>query len=335
MLASDWLGTRRRQRRPGKVGEVLARTNWWGEVVGALSPNPFIACGVIPRVGATRHRSVIRHNGRKLKTSSGEGSGDTMTSWRHRIVSIAVAVAMPLIAADSQSVANVLPRPIVRLLGVFDDATGDPVGGAQVVDLATKRVAVTSVSGAISLAFLPPGVSVLLIRKIGYAPRFQTVTVSAADTVSITMALEPRAQVLPGVRTTATNTTSGRLATFELHRAGGFGHFLTQDQLEKAEGHLTSDVFRRIPGVWLRFDTRSGAWYVASFRSGGGGTPCPATVVVDGTSMRGPFDGVFDINSIRPEEMAGVEFYAGGATTPIAYGGTQGGGCGTVLIWTR
>lgn len=257
-----------------------------------------------------------------------------MASRRSRIVAAAVAVAMPLIVANAQVTASTPPHPVVRLLGVFDDATGDPVGGAQVVDLATKRIAVTSVSGAISLAFLRPGVSILLIRKIGYAPRLQTVTVSASDTVPITMALEPRAQVLPEVRTTATNTTSGRLAMFEQHRAGGFGHFLTQDQLEKAEGRLTSDVFRRIPGVWLRFDMRSGAWYVASTRSGGGGAPCAATVVVDGMSRRGDFHGAFDINSIRPEEMAGVEFYPGGATTPIAYGGTQDG-CGTVVIWTR
>ena len=255
-----------------------------------------------------------------------------MASWRTRIV--AAAVAMPLVVANAQVTASTPPHPVVRLLGVFDDATGDPVGGAQVVDLATRRMAVTSVTGAISLAFLPPGISVLMIRKIGYAAQLQTVTVSPVDTVPITLALKPLAQVLPEVRTTATNTTSLRLATFEQHRAWGFGHFLTQDQLEKAEGRLTSEVFRRIPGVWLRFDTRSGGWYVASPR---GGRFCAATVVVDGMSRRGPFDGVFDINSIRPEEMAGVEFYAGGATTPMAYGGTQNGGegCGTVVIWTR
>jgi hypothetical protein len=32
--------------------------------------------------------------------------------------------------------------------------------------------------------------------------------------------------------------------------------------------------------------------------------------------------------------MAGVEYYAGGATTPIAYNATRDA-CGTVVIWTR
>src|SRR5471032_72795 len=124
-----------------------------------------------------------------------------MASWRNRILAAVAAIAAPLIAANAQAVASTAPRPLVRLLGVFDDATGDPVGGAEVVDLATHNRAVTSVSGAISLAFLGPGVSVLQIRKIGYSSRLQTVTVSPADTVSITLMLKPLGQQLPEVRT--------------------------------------------------------------------------------------------------------------------------------------
>jgi hypothetical protein len=257
-----------------------------------------------------------------------------MTSWRNRIITAAVAVSAPLLAANAQADVSAQPHPVVRLLGVFDDATGQPVGGAEVVDLATRRKAITSASGAISLAFLPPGVSVLHIRKIGYTPRLQTVSVSPADTVPITLTLRPLAQLMPEVRTTASNTTSGRLAMFEQHRAEGWGHFLTGEQLAKAEGRQTSDVFRTVPGVLLLPDRRSTGWYVASMRHGGGGGPCPSTVVVDGIVRLGDFDRPFDINSIRPEEMAGVEFYAGGATEPIAYGGSQNG-CGLVVIWTR
>jgi hypothetical protein len=52
--------------------------------------------------------------------------------------------------------------------------------------------------------------------------------------------------------------------------------------------------------------------------------------MVDGIMMPSPFD----INSIKPEEMAGVEYYAGGASMPIAYNGTRTA-CGLVVIWTR
>jgi hypothetical protein len=259
-----------------------------------------------------------------------------MASWRRRIFATAVAVAAPLIVANAQAGANA-PRPLGRLLGVFDDATGQPVAGAEVVNLATQAKALTSESGAVSLALLEPGVTVLQIRKIGYASHMQTVMVSPADTVSITVMLKPLAQELPEVRATAANTTSGKLATFEQHRAEGFGHFLTREELAKAEGHLTSDVFRMIPGVQLWPDSRRGAWYVGTrrgntsmLRNAGLNGICLAAVMVDGLIMQTPFD----INSIRPEEIAGVEYYAGGASMPMEYNSTRAA-CGLVVIWTR
>jgi hypothetical protein len=259
-----------------------------------------------------------------------------MPSWRRRIFATAVAVAAPLIVANAQAGATATPRPLGRLLGVFDDATGQPVAGAEVVNLATQARALTSESGAVSLALLEPGVTVLQIRKIGYASRMQTVMVSPADTVSITVMLKPLAQELPEVRTTAANTTGGKLASFEQHRAEGFGHFLTREELAKSQGRLTSDVFRMIPGIQLWPDPRRAAWYVGTrrgntsiLRSGSTGI-CLAAVMVDGLIMQTPFD----INSIRPEEIAGVEYYAGGASMPAEYNSTRAA-CGLVVIWTR
>lgn len=258
-----------------------------------------------------------------------------MAPWRRRIFAVAVAVAWPLVVAHAQAVATAVPRPLGRLLGVFDDVTGQPVVDAEILNLATQAKSRTSASGAISLALLPPGVSILQIRKIGYASRLQAVTVSPTDTVSITVALVPLVQALPEVRTTAPRPTAGKLATFEQHRAEGMGHFLTQDQLEKAQGRLTSDVFRMIPGMKVVPDLHGTAWYVGTTRGGGsiGGGTCLAAVMVDGVIVyRGGRGAVpFDINTIRPEEMAGVEFYAGGASMPIEYRF----GCGLVVIWTR
>ena len=255
-----------------------------------------------------------------------------MPSWRRRFFATAFAVAVPLIVANAQAGANAPPHPLGRLLGVFDDATGNPVVGAEVLNLATQAKALTSESGAVSLALLEPGVTVLQIRKIGYASRMQTVMVSPADTVSITVMLKPLAQELPEVRTTAANTTSGKLAKFEQHRAEGFGRFLTREELAKSQGRLTSDVFRMIPGITLVPSRRSTAWYVSTMRGGGSirPGPCLAAVMVDGIIMPSPFD----INSIRPEEIAGVEYYAGGASMPAEYNSTRAA-CGLVLIWTR
>jgi hypothetical protein len=256
-----------------------------------------------------------------------------MLSWRSRIAAGAIVVGVPFFTAIAQSAATAPARPPVRILGVFDDVTDLPVVGAEVIDYATKKKTFTSVSGAVSLAFLDPGETVLFIRKIGYEVRMQTVTVSASDTAPITLLLKPLTFALAEVRITAAKAASGRLALFEQHRAEGFGHFLTGEQLEQAEGRQTSDVFRMVPGVVMRPDSRGTGWYVASNRGGGS---CFATVMVNGAIVYGSSPGQtpFDVNSMRPEELAGVEFYKGGATTPIAYGGTHNG-CGTVVIWTR
>ncbi|HVT40348.1 MAG TPA: hypothetical protein VHE78_15000 [Gemmatimonadaceae bacterium] len=86
------------------------------------------------------------------------------------------------VSAAASATAAAQSRPPGRLLGVFDDATGQPVAGAEVVDLATNTRAVTRASGAISLAWLGAGTTILAIRKIGYAALMVPVTVSATDT---------------------------------------------------------------------------------------------------------------------------------------------------------
>jgi hypothetical protein len=242
------------------------------------------------------------------------------------------------------AIGHAQPHPqLGRLLGVFDDATGQPVVGAEIVDLGTGTKALTSVSGVISLAFLQLGPTVLQIRKIGYRSRNLTIAVSPADTISITLTLVPLGQMLPEVVTKAASTTTGKLATFELHRAAGFGHFLTIEQLEKAASRLTSDVLRRIPGLNLWNDPLNRTrWYVGTargtvsmLRNGPNGI-CLAAVMVDGHMAYSGVEGQqpFDINSLRPEDMAGVEYYGGGAAMPIEYNSTRAT-CGLVVIWTR
>jgi hypothetical protein len=238
------------------------------------------------------------------------------------------------------------PQRLGRLLGVFDDATGQPVVGAEVVDIATGTKALTSVSGAISLAFLEPGTTVLEVRKIGYKNRMLTVVVSPNDTASITLTLVPLGQTLPQVVTTGESMTTGKLATFEQHRAEGFGHFLTREQLAKMESHPTSDALRSIPGLRLinHIDPRRpGLWVVgtargtASFLRNGPSGMCLAAVMLDGVMVydgNGGVDDVFDINSVKPEDIAGIEYYAGGASMPQRYNSTRST-CGLVVIWTR
>ena len=83
-----------------------------------------------------------------------------------------------------------------RVLGVFDDSTGDPVADAQVVDDASGTMARTTATGTVTLSFLPDGVSSITIRKSGYATQKVDVTISPDDTVPITLLL-PKAPPFP------------------------------------------------------------------------------------------------------------------------------------------
>src|SRR6185437_6881854 len=75
-----------------------------------------------------------------------------------------------------------------RLLGVYDEATGDPIVGADVIDVLTGDHTLTSATGTVSLWFLRPKGSVVQVRKVGYEP-WQSV-VSPADTVPLTVVLK-------------------------------------------------------------------------------------------------------------------------------------------------
>jgi hypothetical protein len=62
---------------------------------------------------------------------------------------------------------------------------------------------------------------------------------------------------------------------------------------------------------------------------------CYALVYVDGHLMntQRPTE-PYDINSIAPERIEGVEWYASGAQTPAQYA-TLNSTCGVMAIWTR
>ena len=154
--------------------------------------------------------------------------------------------ATPVRAALPQSATS------VRILGVFDDATGQPLAGAEVVDLATGTKAITSATGTISLAWLAPGTTILQVRRLGFQSQMLPVSTSAADTVSVTVVLKPLAQTLPTVVTKARSPgdTVRRLELagfYDRRRSTGApaSAFVTAEDLAKWKPLLLSDIKSR------------------------------------------------------------------------------------------
>ena len=98
----------------------------------------------------------------------------------------------PVKAAAPAPKPSVLPAYRFRLLGVFDDRTGDPIEDAFVTDLTTGTKAKTTSTGTVSLAFLSEGTTPVRISKEGYEDISIAVEISASVTTPLTLIMSKR-----------------------------------------------------------------------------------------------------------------------------------------------
>src|SRR3954467_11646366 len=77
-----------------------------------------------------------------------------------------------------------------RVLGVYDPGTGEPIVGVRVLDIKNGNSSLTTVTGTVTLAFLPSGTSMVRIQKIGYKTTTLEISISPADTSPLTVELE-------------------------------------------------------------------------------------------------------------------------------------------------
>jgi hypothetical protein len=262
---------------------------------------------------------------------------------------VSVRAQNPAPAPASAKPASVAYR--YRLLGVYDEQSGEPLADVEIADVFNKVSARTTATGTVSLYFLPEGGALVSIRKLGYEVQMLTVSISPADTLPITITLK-RATQLPTVvvKDSAPKYVPAIMRGFEERKAAGFGHFIDDSVFRKNESHLLSDLLPgRLPGLQISMGPR-GTKYLASGRKQCSGPAllrscdptkqpsCFVAVYIDGVRVYDP--GMRD-NSARPDfarlsaqDYGAAEFYQG-ASIPPEFLSAANSDCGVLLLWTR
>ena len=234
-----------------------------------------------------------------------------------------------------------------RLLGLFDERSGDPIAAAEVRDLYTGTTAVTTATGTVSLEFLPVGRTLIGVRKLGYLPRTLLVTISPRDTAALTLLLTPQATVLPTVTTTdsALSRLPPMLRAFEERRKTGLGRYIDEAHLRANDGHQMSTVLATLPGLRVQSGRVVGTHGTSAGPViGSAGRPCYATIYQDGAMI---YQDAFqlrvppgdrqpppDFRRLNADEYSAVEYYASPAEYPPWISPTDNA-CGVLLLWSR
>ncbi|HEY0779607.1 MAG TPA: carboxypeptidase regulatory-like domain-containing protein [Gemmatirosa sp.] len=227
-------------------------------------------------------------------------------------------LSMPLTVARGKS----------RLTGVVRTPDGRPVTGATVLVYGTDAKAQTSSTGTFSLAGLPAGTYSAEVRAIGFAPKRVAVNLTSTRATSVTIPLDQRVQQIEGVVVKADRTKLEKDYTGFLDRVKhGMGHYITEEQLASRQAIQFTDVLRMTPGMNVVPNGSMG--YAVQGRGG-----CTPDIYLDGMPI---IDGASSLNDlVNPNDVSGVEIYNGGATTPVQFQTTAGGGsCGTVVVWSK
>lgn len=198
---------------------------------------------------------------------------------------------------------------------------GQPVEGA-VVHLTDSTRTLTDEGGAFRFSDLSAGEHSLRVEYLGFETARERVRLGAGEsgTVSISLSREAIEVAKLVVDVPARRRTWIRNSLEGLIRR--HGTLLTQQDIAERNPYRTSDLFRRIPGIYVRGFNEDGVGNRVVVRCYGRSRE--PTVYLDGGMMPD-----LDVDMIPPEQIAALGVVRGpsiSARTP---------GCGAVVIVTR
>jgi hypothetical protein len=252
----------------------------------------------------------------------------------------ALAVLLPAAAQSQIRPVGTGPTPIAPIArgtvdGVVSDTGLVPLQAAFVAILGTKIRVGTGPNGRFRITNVPAGEYLVIVKRVGYHPTSGVVDVPASDTVRLAYTLDKlRPNELETVVITA-NSPSSRMVGFESRRKLGVGEFMSADQIKARNSVFTTELMRAFKSVNVSPSHANAitTYYALSAREGGNPTvgACPMQVYLDQVPLPTPFN--LDLLP-PPNDLAGIEVYAGASTIPPEFNGYNRG-CGLILVWTK
>jgi len=269
------------------------------------------------------------------------------------VVSAPARAQVPPLPPVRDPVASV-PRAPLRIIGVYDETSGQPIQAVEISETATGTSVMTSATGAANLGFIVPKGGEIRLRKIGFEEQTMTISMGASDTLPITVLMK-RVAELPAVVTkdAAPRYMSPILKAFEERRKNhASGYFIDDSILRKEDNRALGNVLvAHAPGAIVK-QVSSANFLLKSPRCSNGGQP---DVYVDGVPLAhlddprwpmpkgrnrftnppsDPRDFPIDLNQFSVRDLAGIEYYPDNATMPVQFSRTASG-CGALFLWTR
>lgn len=252
----------------------------------------------------------------------------------------------------------------VRVI-VSDQATNDPIAGAQVGLRIAQRGTLTDSLGAALLDAPRAGADTVEVRFPGYASVLVATMLRAGQITELAVAMRRDALTLPTVTVTEKETPREPGLGFTRRQKMGLGHFITRADIDRYAPTKSADILRRVPGVRVQAN-RAGDHVISMARSTSrcrvhyyvDNMPMPTEELLDAaieqriiadasangnsaeTRARARSKKLnrdlpaFSIDQIPPEMIEAIEVYRGTAEIPVEYRRT-GASCGVVLIWTK
>jgi carboxypeptidase family protein len=231
------------------------------------------------------------------------------------------------VAASGDSSARSVPSRVARavLIGKVTNAGGVPVPGARVSVQGSVSSASTGADGKFTLTGVMPGTQSILVRRVGYTPVEMPLDITSVKTNEVTVRLGAYTPVLSNVDVKA-KADPLESTGFERRRKMGMGKYMTLEDIQKANPTYTSDILRRIPGLYVTGSGSSAT--VATTRSNG----CVGFVIDNNPVASDAGQSIDEI--IQENDIVAVEFYQP-VDVPMEFTNGRNSGCAMLILWTK